>query len=120
MDIMDYIKNVFFPMMSKFDLDKRSMTESGLANDYIVSIFNDPDYTGSDHSQTSPVRNTVEVYDYNLNLIKIAYINMPRHKLASQGKDNSFYSIVQNPEYSITKVDRYESLKSNNTDIINN
>lgn len=84
---------------------KGSMTEYCLTYDYIVSIYNDPDYTGSDHSQTSPGRNTVGVYDYNLNLIKIANINMPRQKLASQGKNNSFYSIVLNPEYSIVKVD---------------
>lgn len=84
---------------------KDCFTEFCLTNNYIVSILNDPEYTGSDHSQTSPKRNTVGVYDYNLNLIKIANINMPRQKLASQGNDNSFYSIVLNPDYSIVKVD---------------
>ena len=76
-----------------------------LTKDYIVSILNDPDYKGTDRSQTSPKRHTVGVYDYNLNLIKIANLNMPRINLASQGNDNSFYSIVLNPEYSIVKAE---------------
>lgn len=84
---------------------KDCFTEFCLTQDYIVSVLNDPDYQGSDHSQTSPKRNTVGVYDYNLNLVKIVNINMPRLRLAALGKDNSFYSIVQNPEYSIVKVD---------------
>lgn len=76
-----------------------------LTDDYIVSILNDPDYKEDDRSQTSPKRNTVGVYDYNLNLIKIVNLNMPRINLAAQGNDNCFYSIVLNPEYSIVKVD---------------
>lgn len=75
-----------------------------LTKDYIVSVLNDPDYTGTDRSQTSPKRHTVGVYDYNLNLVKIVNLNMPRVKLAAQGKDNYFYAIVLNPEYSIAKV----------------
>lgn len=84
---------------------KDCFTEFCLTRDYIITILNDPDYRGSDHSQTSPKRNTVGVYDYNLNLVKIVNINMPRYRLAASGKDNSFYSIVQNPEYCIVKVD---------------
>lgn len=76
-----------------------------LTKDYIISIMNDPDYKGNDSSQTSPKRNTVGVYDYNLNLVKIVNLNMPRTRLAAQGNNNSFYAIVLNPDYSLAKVE---------------
>ncbi|WP_280751707.1 MULTISPECIES: 6-bladed beta-propeller [unclassified Parabacteroides] len=83
---------------------KDCMVECCLTKDYIVSVKNDPDYKGSVHSRTSPKRNTVALYDFELNLVKIVNIHMSRYNLTSKGDDNSFYAIVQNPENSIVKV----------------
>ena len=42
-----------------------------LTEDFIISVMNDPDYTGNDNSQSSPKRHTVGVFDYDFNLVKI-------------------------------------------------
>ena len=73
--------------------------------DFIISIMNDPDYTGNDNSQSSPKRHTVGVFDYDFNLVKIVNLGMPRYNLAASGEDNTFYAIVQNPENSIVEIE---------------
>lgn len=73
--------------------------------DFIISIMNDPDYTGNDNSQSSPKRHTVGVFDYDFNLVKIVNLRMPRYNLAASGEDNTFYAIVQNPENSIVEIE---------------
>lgn len=76
-----------------------------LTEDFIISIMNDPDYTGNDNSQSSPKRYTVGVFDYDFNLVKIVNLGMPRYNLAASGEDNIFYAIVQNPENSIVEIE---------------
>ena len=76
-----------------------------LTEDFIISIMNDPDYTGNDNSQSSPKRHTVGVFDYDFNLVKIVNLGMPRYNLAASGEDNTFYAIVQNPENSIVEIE---------------
>ena len=76
-----------------------------LTEDFIISIMNDPDYTGNDNSQSSPKRHTVGVFDYDFNLVKIVNLRMPRYNLAASGEDNTFYAIVQNPENSIVEIE---------------
>lgn len=76
-----------------------------LTEDFIISIMNDPDYTGNDNSQSSPKRYTVGVFDYDFNLVKIVNLRMPRYNLAASGEDNTFYAIVQNPENSIVEIE---------------
>lgn len=83
---------------------KDCMVSCCLIEDYIVSIKNDPDYKGDDHSLTSPKRHTVALYDYELNLKEFINIQMVRFNLAAVGDDNTFYAAVQNPENSIVKV----------------
>lgn len=76
-----------------------------LTEDFIISIMNDPDYTGNDNSQSSPKRHTVGVFDYDFNLVKIVNLGMPRYNLAASGEDNTFYAIVQNPENNIVEIE---------------
>ena len=76
-----------------------------LTEDFIISIMNDPDYTGNDNSQSSPTRHTVGVFEYDFNLVKIGHLGMPRYNLAASGEDNTFYAIVQNPENSIVEIE---------------
>lgn len=84
---------------------KNCLVGCTLTKNYIVCIENDPDYTGTDHSRTSPKRYTIGLYDYNLNLRKIVNLNMVRNELTSSGKDDVLYVLAQNPEFCIVKVE---------------
>lgn len=88
----------------RIETQENCFTDCCFTKDYIVSLKNDPDYTGNDHSRTSPKRHVATLYDYEFNMKKIINLQMVRNRFIAKGNDNTFYAAVENPENSIVKV----------------
>jgi len=81
------------------------ISEIALTKDYIVTIQKKELKEGITEKNNIKPPETLYLYDYGLNLLKIIDTQVPVLRLASDGKSNTIYAIIINPEYSIVKIE---------------
>ncbi len=93
------------------DEDEESFSTSVFTKDYIVSLKQDEDNPLPKQAPTSGIRDlsgvphTVYIFDYNLNLLKIADLNMPVLNITANPENNTLYIIGLKDSYCIAKCE---------------
>lgn len=93
----------------KCDVSKKNISDLALTQDYIVALQRDYFTDNTDESKVgrdfSQLPQTVFLYDYDLNLIRIINTGIPLLRLAADPHNNTVYAIGVNPDFNIVKFD---------------
>ena len=93
------------------DEDEASFSIFAFTKDYIVSLRQDEDNPLPKQKPTSGIRDlsgapqTVYIFDYDLNLLKIADLNMPALNITANPENNTLYIIGLKDSYCIAKCE---------------
>ena len=93
------------------DEDEASFSTFAFTKDYIVSLRQDEDNPLPKQKPTSGIRDlsgapqTVYIFDYDLNLLKIADLNMPALNITANPENNTLYIIGLKDSYCIAKCE---------------
>ena len=91
----------------KVSEETRGPIEITMTKDYIAVLqYDREDMTPSNYQNAATKRpQTLFLYDYDLNLIKVVNVQKPIMRLASSEDNNAVYAIVLDPEYTLVKID---------------
>lgn len=80
-----------------------------MSKDYIICLQRDRAKDATDESavgrDASKCPQTVFLYDYDGNLVKIVHLGIPVMRIAAEEKDNTLYAIGVNPDFVLVKYD---------------
>lgn len=88
-----------------FDRSKKGIYEMALTKDFIVTLQRDYENDPTDESQIGrnfeKLPQTLFVYDYKGNLLKIVNYNLPIGRIAGNVKTNLIYAIYVDPDFKL-------------------
>lgn len=92
-----------------YDKKKRGAGDLALTSDYIVTLERDRKIDQTDEETVgrdfTKLPQTVFLYDYDLNLVKILDLGIPILRLAASPQKNQLYAIGVNPDFVLIKCE---------------